>query len=604
MKKIKTIIVVIFLILGNFSFGFPAGSQNHNPVILVPGMGASWNWHAMVSNVFSDSWGFFPGVHVYDSLIETLENEGFDVYIAFYDWRKSIQNSALQFLKAKINEVKTLTGAEKVDIVSHSMGGLVSRYYIQSDQFENDVERFVMLGVPNNGSSDAYSPWEGGVIPKNWGNGYKLVLDSYLWYLRQMVYPQTESNYELIHEYVPSLGELMPTYGYLREIDLQGSSTPFMPNNPDGQNPFLENLNNWMGVMNLQSRVYYSNLGGNGESTVGDILVEPAVSGATTWQDGYPCPFPPARNDLEGDNRVLEKSVLLSIIMGMPGPEIDPDFDPNPGPEPFFEVGNQRTGFFESTKHGALPHRAIEEVIYWLLHPTPPISELFPTPISGPPVELSDINIAPAPREFEDSLDFLFTENAKVEIIDPDGKIISSETSEIPFAEFDESLDPNGPKIIHIPDPKDGQYQIKVTGLADDDSFDFATYYASDSTSELEDFSDGISEGEENTYEIDFDDDSDNKIKREGEVTIGELIEDVKGHYLDGTIGQTQNCDDPNLSFEVAKTGLVEELGIVNMGKLDSGIGACVKIETWFETSNNNYQGSNSWYDIVFKASQ
>ncbi|MFA6436678.1 MAG: alpha/beta fold hydrolase [Candidatus Paceibacterota bacterium] len=604
MKRIKTILIVIFLILGNFGFGSFAGSQNHNPVILVPGINASWNWHVMVNNIFSDSWGFFPGVHVYDSLIQTLENEGFDVYVAFYDWRKSNRDSAFQFLKAKIDEVKMLTGAEKVDIVAHSMGGLVSRYYIQSDQFENDVERLVMLGVPNNGSSDAYSPWEGGVIPKNWGKSYKYVLDSYLWYLRQMVYPQTESNYELIHEYVPSLGELMPTYEYLREVDLQGGSTPFMPDNPDGQNLFLEDLNNWMGTMNLQSRVYFSNLGGDGESTVGNILVEPIMPGATTWQDGYPCPFPPAKNDLEGDNRVLKKSVLLSDIIGMPAPETDPDFDPNPGPEAFSEVGNQRMGFFETTKHTALPHRAIEEVIYWLRHPTPPISELFPTPISGPPIELSDVDIAPAPREFEDSLDFLFTENAKVEIIAPDGKIISSETSEIPFAEFEEPSDPSGPKIVHIPDPQDGQYQIKITGLNNDDSFDFATYYASDSTSELEDFSDGISEGEEHTYEIEFDDDSDNKIKREGEVTIDELIEDVKGHYLDGTIEQTENCEDQNLSFEMVKTGFIKDLGMVNMGRLDSSVGACVKIETWLETNDNKYQGAKSWYDIVFEASQ
>jgi pimeloyl-ACP methyl ester carboxylesterase len=604
MKKIKTIIIVIFLILGNFGFGFSAGSQNHNPVILVPGMSASWNWHAMVSSAFNDSWGWFPGIHVYDSLIQTLENEGFDVYIAFYDWRKSIQDTSFQFLKAKIDEVKTQTGAEKVDIVAHSMGGLVSRYYIQSDQFKNDVERFVMLGVPNNGSSDAYSPWEGGVIPKNWGTLYKAGTDVYLWYLRQMIYPQTDSNYELIHEYIPSMGELMPIYQYLREIDLQGGSMPFLPSNPDGQNLFLWELNGPTGVSRLQERVYFSNLGGKGESTVGDILVEPAVLGATTWQDGYPCPFPPARNDLEGDNRVLKISVMLSSIIGMPGPEVDPDFDPNPGPEPFFEVGNQRTGFFESTKHATLPHRAIEEVIYWLMHPTPPISELFPTPISGPPVELPDINIAPAPREFEDSLDFLFTENAKVEIIAPDGKIINSEISEIPFAEFETPSDLNGPKIIHIPDPQDGQYQIKVTGLADDSSFDFATYYASDSTSELEDFTDGISEGEEHTYEIEFDADSDNKIKREGEVTIDELIEDIKGHYLDGTIGQTQNCEDPNLSFEMVKTDFIKDLRMVNMGSLDSGTGACVKIETGFETDNNNYQGAKSWYDIVFKAIQ
>ena len=44
--------------------------------------------------------------------------------------------------------------ATKVDIVSHSMGGLVTRYYIGSYLYTGNIRKFLMLGTPNNGEVD------------------------------------------------------------------------------------------------------------------------------------------------------------------------------------------------------------------------------------------------------------------------------------------------------------------------------------------------------------------------------------------------------------------------------------------------------------------
>ena len=44
-----------------------------------------------------------------------------------------------------------------VDIVAHSMGGLVARSYIQSDLYQaGEVDQLLMLGTPNHGAVDAY----------------------------------------------------------------------------------------------------------------------------------------------------------------------------------------------------------------------------------------------------------------------------------------------------------------------------------------------------------------------------------------------------------------------------------------------------------------
>jgi len=63
-----------------------------------------------------------------------------------------------EILARYISNVKKLTGAQQVDIVGHSMGGLISRYYIDRLMTERDVAQLIMLGTPQNGSDCANLP--------------------------------------------------------------------------------------------------------------------------------------------------------------------------------------------------------------------------------------------------------------------------------------------------------------------------------------------------------------------------------------------------------------------------------------------------------------
>ena len=66
------------------------------------------------------------------------------------------QNAAI--LGQYIEGVKQKTGAQMVDLVVHSMGGMISRYYIDRVMKDRDVGQLIMLGSPMGGSDCAVLP--------------------------------------------------------------------------------------------------------------------------------------------------------------------------------------------------------------------------------------------------------------------------------------------------------------------------------------------------------------------------------------------------------------------------------------------------------------
>lgn len=69
----------------------------------------------------------------------------------------TIQSNA-QTLHDYITAVKQTTGAQMVDLVAHSMGSLVSRYYVDREMPGRDVAQLILLGPPNRGTECAYLP--------------------------------------------------------------------------------------------------------------------------------------------------------------------------------------------------------------------------------------------------------------------------------------------------------------------------------------------------------------------------------------------------------------------------------------------------------------
>lgn len=106
------------------------------PVILVHGI------------AFRDStlgygyWGDIP---------EKLIDEGAIVYTGGQDAYGSIENNA-GLLKSRILEILKETGAEKVNIIAHSRGGIESRYMISRLDMAEKVATLTTVSTPHRGS--------------------------------------------------------------------------------------------------------------------------------------------------------------------------------------------------------------------------------------------------------------------------------------------------------------------------------------------------------------------------------------------------------------------------------------------------------------------
>lgn len=73
------------------------------------------------------------------------------VYSAiFYESNNETIETYAKRLDETINLVKFKTGASKVNVIAHSMGGLVARKYL-ADFGEESVNKLIMVGTPNNG---------------------------------------------------------------------------------------------------------------------------------------------------------------------------------------------------------------------------------------------------------------------------------------------------------------------------------------------------------------------------------------------------------------------------------------------------------------------
>lgn len=100
-------------------------------------------------------------VHVYDRLIEDLEQLGFTderLVIFPFDWRRDNALAARQ-LGVRLREVVEQLGeAVQINLVAHSLGGLVARYFLEANDPDLDtsarakVVRFISLGTPHRGA--------------------------------------------------------------------------------------------------------------------------------------------------------------------------------------------------------------------------------------------------------------------------------------------------------------------------------------------------------------------------------------------------------------------------------------------------------------------
>lgn len=126
------------------------------PVVMVHGFIASWEAWA---NYLGDS-GYLarigvPGFAVGDGRAPGVLNTGSIVNPV---GRTNSLDQNARIVGAYIAAVKQQTGAQQVDLIAHSMGGLIARYYIDRVMGERDVAQLLMLGSPNLGTDCAVLP--------------------------------------------------------------------------------------------------------------------------------------------------------------------------------------------------------------------------------------------------------------------------------------------------------------------------------------------------------------------------------------------------------------------------------------------------------------
>ncbi len=112
-----------------------------------------------VHGIFGDTESMLPSL---DSAIATLEDSStpigdlYDLVLAFdYENLNTTIDQNARLLKERLAAVGLRPGHGKtVHIIAHSMGGLVSRWFIEQEGGQEIVNHLIMLGTPNNGS-----PW-------------------------------------------------------------------------------------------------------------------------------------------------------------------------------------------------------------------------------------------------------------------------------------------------------------------------------------------------------------------------------------------------------------------------------------------------------------
>jgi pimeloyl-ACP methyl ester carboxylesterase len=391
-----------------------------DPAIIIPGIMGSWEKNGV--------WQIDPIFHTYDNLYEEFKNSGYipekNLFTFPYQWRDSNKVNAVN-LRAKIQEIRSKTNRPKVDIVAHSMGGLLAREYIESSYYENDVDQLITVGTPHLGAPEAYMKWEGGAWLYNlYEIAQKSIVDQ----------EAREKGFDDAYSYIRnrpiiSIKELLPSYNYLYDAEdgnLLRNSYPV--NYP--QNNFLDNLNKGVNISVLKKIEFTKIIGktNENESTInGYNVVNSNIN--DFWEYGIPKDF-------------LNPFFFENGLVYSEGDETVPLFSAEANSVP------ANDSITSLSKHNDLPTISQKDVI-----------EI-----------LTDVRPASEVRKWliDDILLGMVFSPVDMQIISPSGKKLgknfdtSEEYNEIEGAYY--SGFDNDTEFFTIPNPEDGEYKILTEG--------------------------------------------------------------------------------------------------------------------------------------------
>ncbi len=247
--------------------------------VFVPGFGGSWDTSSILSCQYDPNatWGLAPFAEsVYNPLLTTLVPSDWSVIPFYYDWRQPVtQNGTL--LKQKVDSLN-----EKVNLVGHSMGGLVGRAYLEEEFDSNKISSFLTVGSPHRGVAIAYPAWGGGEI---WTDNFlaKIATTLYLKLCGQK--GPLSNNRETLQNIFPSFRDLLPIDPYL--VSTRNFSPPNINDvDMNAKNVWLVGDTKWP-----ISNIKLGSLSGSGFATLQNIPVkEPSNRDISlgNWTDGKP----------------------------------------------------------------------------------------------------------------------------------------------------------------------------------------------------------------------------------------------------------------------------------------------------------------------------
>src|SRR3989344_4194464 len=474
----------------------PPTPTTHNPVIIIPGFLGSFNANALFKDKSGGVWSWFPFYNIYAGLVARFEVAGYvknhDVFVAYYDWRHPNKQSAEEFLAPIIAQAKEQTG--QVDIVAHSMGGLLAQAYMDSDDYApGEIGKFVMLGTPNKGASEAYLPWEGGVLPKTWDwlfRGYVNWIEGNLKIANHKQDIQNPAGYRL---FFPSLQELLPSVPFISkdggDATVSGVDT----------NPLLQSLHDNLANI-INDGVDITTIAGSGGNTLGTVALAgdptPEDNALDRWRDGHPVEEVPLPNTDQGDETVLQSSALLG----------------------------QNDIVVDGVTHIQLPEHAQNQILEALgIEDSNPQQFIYQAPKSllGLAV-LSPVSVA---------------------ITGPDGKIVSAMQNDYGDDAYvsissEEGADPansagDDPKVIILQNVPEGKYNVQLTGTGTGE-YHVVFTYGNDANQELNHAFTGTTNlGKQESFTVTISDDGAevSKIKRDDP---DDDSDDDAGHHPKG----------------------------------------------------------------------
>lgn len=269
------------------------------PLIYIPGLFGSLGTEILPG---MGPWHFGPTHYTGKRFINQILSYGYtldkDFFIMFYDWRKKTEDIALFTLSSLIYKAKQLSGSSQVNLICHGTGGLIARYYAQSDLYDYTIKHLILVGTPNAGFVTAFSYLNNGNIPLPCMPKPDFITLNLNLYAN--IFSKTTGDFSVLSEFVPS-----SKYGDFLIYKYKNAPYSIPRDKMTLNNPFLDQLNAHAYLLK-DRQIEVTLFGGAGEATTEFLEIIPACQ-YDNYHDGKVIN---CIHSLDGDGCSLLRSVF------------------------------------------------------------------------------------------------------------------------------------------------------------------------------------------------------------------------------------------------------------------------------------------------------